>query len=396
MTHDNRGSVTTRRPRITIVSTNLSTNCTNRCYRLAQALAPRYEVRIVGTTFGVGARWGEGIWPPLADTADIAITGVRGDYLPGYLRSAWRLVRMMDGDLIIACKPRAPSLGLALVRKCLTGTPVILDVDDDEIAQTVPGARAPLRRKLAHPGGYYWTRLVHWMHRFADDRFVVSRAFQQQYGGTLVPHPMHPDALNPGAADRPSIRTRLGIHPEDAVVGFIGTPGHHKGTDLLARAISRIGSPRLRLLLVGAPASDPSVQAMCATLGTALIAVGPVPIAQLPDYLAAIDIVALPQRRCEETRGQMPAKLTDAMAMGKVIIASDTADIGRYLDGCGFVCRPGHLDDLEAALRHVLSIPHEWAAIGDRARQYFVEHLSADVVARTMRSRIDRLLDGAR
>lgn len=378
--------------KITIVSMNLSTNCTNRCLRLAQALQSRYDVEIVGTTFGVGTDWGRGLWPPLHGINDVAIRAVPGDYLPRYVASVWKLLKVIDGDVIIACKPRAPSLGIALIKKMLSGKPVILDIDDDEIAQTLPGRRASRLKQLIVVGGYLWTRLIHPLHRFVDAKFVVSQNFLSRYGGTVVPHPMSPVELNPARFDRKAVRASLGLTETDIVVGFVGTPSRQKGTDLLVGLFDHIDDARLKLMIVGADAEDDDIVAMCRRAGDRLLVLPVQPLSRLPEMLTAMDIVALPQRATTETWGQMPAKLTDAMAMGKPIVAADRADIADYLaNGRGSTFAAEDAADFAQRVRWLLEHPAAREDMGAAARDYFLQHLTFDAVAAKMAPVIDRV-----
>lgn len=381
--------------KITIVSMNLSTNCTNRCLRLAQALQSRYEVEIVGTTFGVGRNWGQGLWPPLEGLHDVAIRSVSGDYLPRYLKSLWKLMKMIDGDIVIACKPRAPSLGIALLKRMLSGKPVILDIDDDELAQTLPGRQASWPKQLVNVSGYLWTRLIHPLHRLADAKFVVSQNFLSRYGGVVVAHPMNPRELDPARFDRGVLRTALGLAEGDIVVGFVGTPGRQKGTDLLVTLLDRIHDERLKLMIVGADPTDDDIVEMRRKAGGRLLVLPMQPLAKLPQALAVMDIVALPQRASAETWGQMPAKLTDAMAMGKPVVAADRADIGAYLaDGRGLVFDPEDVDGFARQVQWLLDRPSARSAMGTAARAFFLDHLTLDAAAAGMIPVIERLAAG--
>jgi glycosyltransferase involved in cell wall biosynthesis len=381
------------RKRITIVSMNLSTNCTNRCFRIAQALAPHYDAEIVGTTFGMGKRWGEGIWPPLDGQTEVPIHSVSGDYFPGYLISVIRLLKMIDGDIVIACKPRFPSLGIALICKLVFRKQLILDIDDDELAQTLPGKRASFLRKLINPTGYLWTRLIHGLHRFADAKFVVSRNFQTRYGGVIVPHPMDKEEFDPSHYDRAAIRQGLGIQPEQFVIGFVGSPSVQKGTDLIPMALERIPDSRLRVLIVGAVLDDPYILEIKRACGDRLLLIPMQPLARLPEFLAASDLIALPQRATPESWGQMPAKLTDAMAMAKPIVAAARADIPEYLaEGRGLTFEAEDLDGFVSCIEWLLAHPNECVEMGRKAREYFLSHLTMERVGAVMAETIQDLM----
>ena len=77
----------------------------------------------------------------------------------------------------------------------------------------------------------------------------------------------------------------------------------------------------------------------------------------------------------------MPAKLTDAMGMGKAIVASRVSDIPEYLDGRGYLFEPGDTDDLHAKLKEILANPEEAADRGGRAREYFLENLTYEAMS---------------
>ena len=60
---------------------------------------------------------------------------------------------------------------------------------------------------------------------------------------------------------------------------------------------------------------------------------GPIGQAALADYLIASDIGWLPLRDTGADHGRFPMKLTDFMAAGLSIAATDVGDIGRLLRG---------------------------------------------------------------
>lgn len=377
--------------KISILSTNLSTNCTNRCLRLAQALQPHYRVELIGPTFGVGTLAGEGLWPPLAGV-DIPVRSVRGDRLPQFLPEIGKLLQLCDGDLLLACKPRFPSYGVALLKRRLSGKPVVLDIDDDELAMTLPGKNAAWYRKLLHTEAYLHTRWTHRLHDRADAKLVVSENFRQRYGGVLVPHPMDGREIDPARYDCAQIRAELGITPQHVVLGFMGTPNPHKGIDLILAALERIDRPELIALVVGAAPSDPYVNKLASQYGERLKLLPMQPIARIPYFLASMDLVTLPQRAGAETWGQMPAKLTDAMAMAKPILAAGTADIPSYLEGRGLLFEPGDLAGFVTRVEWFLQHRDEADAMGQRARQYFASHLEMHVVGDLLQGIIEPLL----
>lgn len=371
--------------KVTLVASNLSSNGMGRTILLAEALSRRFEVQIVGTW------WGQGTWPPLARSS-WRITGVPGDSWPGYLRGIARLLHEIDGDVIIACKVRLPSYGVALLKRLTTRIPVILDIDDDELAMTEAGARSPLIARLRHPNAYIMTRAVHRLCRFADGIFCVSEHFKRRYGGIIVPHGRDPADLRPDAVDRDAVRRELGLAPGDVAVGFIGTPHEEKGVEDIFAAAHLLSDPSIRPMIVGIGPEGDYIASLSAKYAQRPILIPMQPREKVPHFVAACDVVALPQRKSAKTLGQMPAKLTDAMAMAKPIVASALADIPAYLDGCGFTFTPGDARALAEHLRWLKANPAEAERLGRKAREKFERFLTLDAILETMSAEIDRVM----
>jgi len=93
------------------------------------------------------------------------------------------------------------------------------------------------------------------------------------------------------------------------------------------------------------------------------------PFDKLPEFLSVADIIAIPQRRTSDSIGQMPAKLYDAMAMAKPIVATRISDIPEVLDDCGYLVNPNEPTQLADAIKYILNHPDEAYAKGQSARE---------------------------
>ncbi len=101
----------------------------------------------------------------------------------------------------------------------------------------------------------------------------------------------------------PRFRQLLGIPTERRVVGQLGALDPNKGTTDLIRALIRINEERanddpVHLILAGAPSPDfeSFANRLPESASSWLSIVGPLPVGDVPDFYAAIDVFAMPSR----------------------------------------------------------------------------------------------------
>jgi len=357
--------------KISILAFDLSDNATGRADLLARLLAPRWQAEVVGPRFG------EDVWRPArgggVSHVALAVGGARR-YPP--FAGHWReLAARADGDVLYASKPRPTSYGAALLARRQRRRPLLLDIDDWEVGFfRRAGAWGTLGRALnvGNPNGLPWTWLMERLVGRADAITVASRFLQRRFGGTLIPHVRDTEAWDPARYDREAARARIGVGAE-RVVMFLGTPRGHKGVDDLVEAVGIVGGD-VRLVLVGADATGESGRRWAARPWVRLV--GEIPFDDVPRYLVAADAVAIPQRATSDTVGQVPAKIFDAMALGRPIVSTAVSMIPEILDGCGVLVPPGNVVALATALRRLLDDPASAAELGRRARERCREHYS--------------------
>jgi glycosyltransferase involved in cell wall biosynthesis len=187
------------------------------------------------------------------------------------------------------------------------------------------------------------------------------------------------------------MRAALGVE-RDRVVMFLGTPRGHKGVDDLVAAMATL-PPGATLVVVGA---DPEAAAArhWSKLGFVRM-VGQIPFDDVPRYLVAADVVAVPQRDTTDTLGQVPAKLFDAMALARPIVSTSVSMIPEILDGCGVVVPPGDVPALAAGLRGLLAAPEHAAELGRRARERCRAHYSFSAARAALFPLIDDVVSRA-
>ena len=207
----------------------------------------------------------------------------------------------------------------------------------------------------------------------ADARTVSNRFLQDRFGGTIIPHAKDTDELDPTRFDKATVRDELDLPSDDFLVMFSGTPRTHKGVDDLAKAVAAIDCDDVQAVIVGAHESE-YVDTVRKLGGDSIIVRGIQPFDEIPKWLAAADVIAIPQKDNPATWGQMPSKVYDAMAMAKPVIASNVSDLPIVLEGCGRIIEPSNVDKIRVSVIELYNNPEICEKLGSRARQRCVEN----------------------
>ncbi|MFC8190583.1 glycosyltransferase family 4 protein [Cellulomonas sp. NPDC057328] len=268
---------------------------------------------------------------------------------------------LRDCDLVIAVKPLPTSLGVAHAWARELGKPMVADVDDPDVESKTVWER-PVRRlgRLLLQGGRQ--RDLRRMGRLARTlpSMVSSPVLGDIYGGVVIPHARHHE---------PFAGHRDGSGP--LTVAFVGTPHAHKGIDLLRSAVDELSGEGFELVVTAAPPAD--ARPWERWVGTTSLAEGAA-------LIAGADIVALPSLLTPWSRGQLPAKLIDAMMAGKAVVASDIGPIAWALADTGHLFEPGDRAALVGAMRRLADSRYR-TELGARARARAVGTFSVAALA---------------
>jgi glycosyltransferase involved in cell wall biosynthesis len=356
--------------KITVLSHNLSSNSAMRAHRLARAASTFCDVELIGPV----ARRGK--WPALPD--EPWIKTVPHKRFPDFWTSFVQLVEAASGDVLIAGKPHLASFGAALVAAELREVPVVLDIEDLDVALAPRSewAANPSMADLSRHASAVYLSLLTKAAGAASAITVASTALQQRFGGTLIPHGSDPELLDPARVDRDEARRAFGF--AGPTVLFAGKALSHKGLEVLAEAVGRLPGARLAVTCRPRDLAGPEWQSL------PLDRLPFVPYSSVTALLSAADVVAIPQLDSEAARHQTPMKVYDAMAMAKPIVASAVSDLPLILEGCGRLVPSGDADALAAAVRELLADPDGARAMGERARARCLERYSIRRVGREL------------
>ncbi len=376
--------------RICILVANLSSNALGRAYLLARVLQRCYEVEVLGPTFG------QYIWPP-CDTGEFAYKIVRGCNFPRFFLSMRELLRQIEGDAIYAVKPRPASFGVGLLAQRQRGMPLVLDIDDWDIEGEYALSRwrrlLGLVGRLHNPYANQYLLLMERLIPQADAITTVSSMLQQRFGGVYVPHGRDTEHVDPARYSGQVLRRAWGLD-ERKIVMFLGTPRPHKGLEELIAALHRLADLPLTLVIVGVDRRDPYTRRLAALGGERMHLLDMQPFSEIPRFLAAADLVVLPQRDIPFARAQVPAKVFDAMAMARPIVATAVGDLPQILEGCGLIVPPGDVPALAEAIRRLVLDASLAEEMGRRARQRCIERYSWNVMEETLDQLFQNMLSG--
>jgi PEP-CTERM/exosortase A-associated glycosyltransferase len=160
------------------------------------------------------------------------------------------------------------------------------------------------------------------------------------------------------------------------VLGFIGSFYAYEGLDLLLDALPAMlrRAPDVRLLLVGGGEREAALRAKAAALGVAdrVIFPGRVPHHDVPRYASLVDVFVFPRLPMRLTNLVTPLKPLEAMAMGKLVLASDVGGHRELIaDGhTGRLFRAGDVDDLVGVTLKVLGSPASWEDYAQAGRAF--------------------------
>lgn len=331
--------------RLLFFSHSLSTNSLGRTYVLWRlATLAGFESRIVCAS-------GDTVWEPLKHTEFAKRCLVSPHTAPMVLEWATK------SDLLVACKPLPTTLGAALEVANLVKRPLLLDIDDPDF-EIRHSWRSPSRRIARE----IFSRPF--MVDLRDLRTIATRLetmvsnpwLQAIYGGELVPH----------AREVPDQIVGHGPVSPEPTIAFVGTVRRHKGVALLRHAVKQLrGIAPYRLVITS---ESPRVSYPWEDW------IGTTPFQEGQLLVAKADLVVVPSSA--RGRGQLPAKVIDALIWGKPVIASDIPPLPWAVGAGGLTFRPNSRRDLQRVLLEAHSVKTReilGRAAGHRAKEEFSE-----------------------
>ncbi len=173
------------------------------------------------------------------------------------------------------------------------------------------------------------------------------------------------------------------------VLGFIGSFYAYEGLGLLLKSLPQILSkvPNAKVLLVGGGPQQQELDDLVAEigLGDTVVFTGRVPHDVVKNYYHLVDIFVYPRLSMRLTELVTPLKPLEAMAQGKLVLASDVGGHKELIqDGYnGRLFKAGNIDSLAQAVVDLVEQKESWGTLKANGRS-FVEQ------ERTWRASVSR------
>lgn len=382
------------RPSVAVIAWDVGHNPLGRANVLAEVLARHFDVELWGAQFD---RYGSGVWAPLRQAAT-PVNLFPGRPFPEHLRTLGEVVGQIEADAIWVSKPRLPSYLLGAMAKEARNRPLVLDVDDHEMAFFDEDEGLALaevlgrgRKDLLWPFERAWTRACDPFIDAADQVTVSNVALQERYGGLLVPHARDETRFDPVLYDREETRGRLGVGPDERLLLFGGTPRAHKGVIEVLEALDRLGDDRYRVLMFGTREFD-EMRGRIGDLARWARVLPAQPFDELPALVGAADLACVIQDpEHPVSRYQMPAKVSDALAMGVPCLVARTPPMAPLIDA-GVVQVRESTDELHERIARVFDDAADAADRARRGRELFLRELSYEAVGAAVAPIFEKLL----
>ncbi len=181
-----------------------------------------------------------------------------------------------------------------------------------------------------------------------------------------------------GGARDEALAQQLGLEGK-TVLGFIGSFYAYEGLDILLNALPGMLAkrPEIRVLLVGGGPQDAALRAQAKALGIEdkVTFTGRVPHSEVQRYYNLVDVLCYPRHKMRLTDLVTPLKPLEAMAQGRLMVASDVGGHKELIDDgrTGVLFAAGDAAALSKQVLALLDAPHKWPEFRQSGRRFVEE-----------------------
>lgn len=229
----------------------------------------------------------------------------------------------------------------------------------------------------------------------AGVKAVVAGAGIPERRIVSIPAGVDTARFHPGVSGR-AVRRELGLGADEPVVGLVANVRGSKGHNVFLEAAREIVAtmPAARFLIVGEGVGEDDVRRRVEALGLSQHAVMTGFRRDIPEVMAALDVLTLPSIRSEAISQVVP----QALAVGTPVVASTVGGSPEIIrDGeTGRLVPPGDAHALARAILKMLADPAAARAMARAGGDMVRARLTVDASMRATTREYETLLAGAR
>jgi glycosyltransferase involved in cell wall biosynthesis len=289
-----------------------------------------------------------------------------GRRLRTVLRAGWDVVHCWEEPYILA--------GAQVAWWLPRGTPLVY-----RTAQSLPKRYPPPFNGLER---FAMRRAAGWIcsGRTVEDNLAARPGYVGK-PRRRIPLGVDLTAFHPDAGGAAAVRRELGWDDGPPVVGYLGRLVPEKGIGLLTRVLDALHTP-WRALFVGVGPLEGFLNDWAVRHeGRVRVCTG-VRHAEVPRYLAAMDVMCAPSQTAPHWREQFGRMLVEAFASGVPVIGSDSGEIPHVVNGVGVVAGEADEAGWRDALAALLESPGRRAELARRGLDCAREQYAWPAVAR--------------
>lgn len=377
-----------KKKKVSLFVSDLSQNPIVRAYPIAKAIEKLgFDVEILGFTIN-----SDKIYEPYKNEFEYKTINTYLD-IRWFIRNSFKLSRMAEGDIVYAFKPLWSTLFPALLfSKFGLKKRLILDAEDNELWEiNIKNGFKNIFKSPWYPYNPIFNKILHPLTWLIKRKTIVCKSLQKRYGGQIVLHGPSAEKFSPEKFDTvENLREKYKLPINKKLVFFGGKPVFYNGVKNITNALKYKEAENWDFVIAGNPDYEDfryaksELKKRCHLLGI-------IPNSNMPEILKMVDVVPIIQTKNPATEMQIPAKLLEAMSMGKIIISTNVTDIPEILGNNtnikrGIIVKSDY--QLACELKNIEDNKYNLIEIGENARKYFVENSSIEVIA----ERIENLL----
>ncbi len=192
---------------------------------------------------------------------------------------------------------------------------------------------------------------------------------------TVIPNAVDIEKFPPIAAKHTELETQLNLKGK-TVLGFIGSFYAYEGLLFLVKSLPGLidRQPNIHLLLVGGGPDETALKETVnkLNLGDHVTFTGRVPHETVRDYYSLADIMIYPRHSIRLTETVTPLKPLEAMAMKKLVLASDIGGHRELIEAgkTGALFKADSSEDLVDTCIKLIEAQETWPAYLEAGRKY--------------------------